>query len=75
MAPGVKSIGPRNMRVNGNVTSCSGSVASLHLSCSSPWTPSVVSRFGQVRVSNTERMAPWKSTSILRWASSRQRRQ
>ena len=59
MAPGVKSIGPRNIRVKGSVTSCFGSVSALHLSHSSPRTPSVLMRFGHVRVITAGFWSPW----------------
>ena len=65
-------MGPRNIRVKGMVTSCSGFAKSLHFACSRPRTPSVEIRLGQVRVMVAGFCAPWKSTSMWRFAASRE---
>src|SRR5206468_7880421 len=71
IAPGVKSIGPRNIRVNGKLTLWAGSDSQLHLLHSMPRTPSVLIRFGHVRVITAGFWSPWKSTSMWRLAASR----
>src|ERR1700730_13042674 len=50
IAPGVKSMGPRNILVKGSVMLCFGSDSQLHLLHSIPRTPSVPIRLGHVRV-------------------------